>query len=95
MVLASGRISLISARCSATGDMSERPVTLPPGLSMSLTSCAPSGSETAVKTTGMSFVAETTAWAEGVEIGTMTLGFSPTNWRAICAAVAGLPCADS
>ena len=92
---ASGVISLISATWSATGDMSDMPVTLPPGLSMSLTSCAPTGSETAVKTTGMSRVEEMTAWAEGVEIGTMTVGSSPTNWRAICAAVPGLPCADS
>ena len=50
------------------------PVTLPPGLSSEPTSLAPSGSVTAVKTTGMSLVAATTAWAEGVEIGTMTLG---------------------
>ncbi len=40
-------------------------------------------------------VAETTACADGVEIGTMTIRPSPANWRAICAAVAGLPCADS
>ena len=34
---------------------------------MFVTSCAPTGSERAVKTTGISFVAETTAWADGVE----------------------------
>ncbi|MNV95658.1 hypothetical protein D3C71_1905700 [compost metagenome] len=62
---------------------------------MSLTSWAPTGSETAVKTTGISRVEETTAWADGVEIGTITFGASPANWRAICAAVAGLPWADS
>ena len=71
------------------------PVTLPPGFSGSATSLAPTGSVTAVNTTGMSFVAATTAWAEGVEIGTITSGASPTNLRAICAAVAGLPCALS
>jgi hypothetical protein len=38
-------------------------------------------------------VAAATACADGVEIATMTAGASPTNWRAICAAVAGLPCA--
>ena len=41
-------------------------------LLMSATSLAPSGSVTAVKTTGMSFVAVTTACADGVEIGTIT-----------------------
>ena len=71
------------------------PVTLPPGFSIEPTSLAPSGSVTAVKTTGMSSVAATTAWAEGVEIGTMTLGLSPTSLRAICAAVPGLPWALS
>ena len=66
-----GVISLISAMCSASGDRSERPVTLAPGLSSEATSCAPSGSVTAVKTIGMSLVAATAACAEGVEIGTM------------------------
>ena len=71
--------------------MSDTPVTLAPGLSRLRTSCAPTGSVTAVKTTGMSRVEATTAWAEGVEIGTITSGRAPANWRAICAAVAGLP----
>ena len=71
------------------------PVTLPPGFSMSATSLAPSGSVTAVNTTGMSLVAATTACADGVEIGTITLGFSPTNFWAICTAVPGLPWALS
>ena len=71
------------------------PVTLPPGFSRSEISLAPSGSVTAVNTTGMSEVAATTACAEGVEIGTITVGFSPTNFCAIWAAVAGLPCALS
>ena len=55
----------------------------------------PTGSVTAVNTTGMSLVAPTTACAEGVEIGTITSGRSPTSFRAICAAVAGLPWALS
>ena len=70
-------------------------MTLPPGFSSCLTSWAPTGSVTAEKTIGMSRVAETTAWADGVEIGTMMSGPLPMNWRAICAAVPGLPCADS
>jgi hypothetical protein len=40
-------------------------------------------------------VPATTAWAEGVEIGTITSGASPMNLRAIWAAVAGLPWAVS
>ena len=80
---------------SPIGAMSETPVTLPPGASIEATSCAATGSVTAEKTIGMSLVAATTACAEGVEIGTITAGASPTNWRAICAAVAGLPCALS
>ncbi len=40
-----GITSLMSLICSTTGDMSERPVTLPPGFFRSLTSCAPTGSE--------------------------------------------------
>jgi hypothetical protein len=39
----------------------------------------------------MSEVALMTAWADGVEIGTITLGLSPTNFCAICTAVPGLP----
>ena len=77
------------------GDRSDMPVTLPPGWARSVTSLAPTGSVTAVNTTGMSLVAPTTACAEGVEIGTITSGASPTSLRAICAAVAGLPCALS
>ena len=71
------------------------PVTLAPGFSRLLISFAPSGSVTAVNTTGMSLVAATTACADGVEIGTITVGFSPTNFCAICAAVPGLPWALS
>ena len=67
------------AICSATGDMSERPVMLPPGLSMLLTSWAPTGSDTAEKTIGMSCVAAATVWADGVEMGTITVGPSPAN----------------
>ena len=95
MVFAVGTISLIRFRWSASGDRSEMPVTLPPGCSRFFTSWAPTGSVTAVNTTGMSWVAATTAWAEGVAIGTITFGFSPTNFCAIWAAVAGLPWADS
>ena len=71
------------------------PVTLPPGRVRLGTSLAPTGSVTAVNTIGISLVAPTTAWADGVEIGTITSGASPTNLRAICAAVAGLPWALS
>jgi hypothetical protein len=62
---------------------------------MEATSCAATGSVTAEKITGMSLVAATAACADGVEIATIAAGASPTNWRAICAAVAGLPCAVS
>src|SRR5215471_8408054 len=47
------------------------------------------------ETTGTSCVADTTACAEGVAMATITLGFSPTNFCAICAAVAGAPFAVS
>ena len=93
MRLAWGRISRIRATCSPTGAMSDRPVMLAPGLSIDFTSWADTGSVTAVNTTGMSRVAAATAWADGVEIGTITSGREPANWRAIWAAVAGLPCA--
>ena len=69
------------------------PVTLLPPARLG-TSLAPTGSVTAVNTIGISLVAPTTAWADGVEIGTITSGASPTNLRAICA-VAGLPWALS
>ena len=90
-----GAISLTRSRCWPIGDRSDTPVTLPPGWSGLATSLAPSRSVTAVKTTGMSLVALTTVWAEGVEIGTMTSGRSPVSLRAIWAAVAGLPWALS
>ena len=77
------------------GDRSDMPVTLPPGCLGSATSFAATGSVTAVNTTGISLVAPTTACADGVEIGTITVGASPTSLRAICAAVAGLPWALS
>ena len=48
-----------------------------------------------MNTTGISCVAPTTACADGVEIGTITAGASPTSLRAIWAAVAGLPWALS
>ena len=64
---------------------------LPPGFSSVATSSAAIGSVTAVKTIGMSLVAAAAAWAEGVEIGTITVTLSPTNCRAIFAAVAGAP----
>ncbi len=75
--------------------MSTTPVTLPPGFSRFDTIFAPSGSVTVEKTMGMSLVAETTACVDAVEIGTITFGLSPTNLRAICTAVAVLPCAFS
>ena len=82
---------MIRSRCLPIGVMFDMPVTLPPGCSGSVTSFAPTGSVTEEKTTGMSRVAAATAWAEGVEIGTITAGASPTSLRAICTAVAGLP----
>ena len=63
---------------------------LPPGALSEGTSPAATGSVTAVKTIGMSLVAASAAWADGVEIGTMTVTASPTNCLAICAAVAGV-----
>ncbi|MNI40538.1 hypothetical protein D3C73_947630 [compost metagenome] len=60
---------------------------------MLLTSWAATGSVTAEYTTGTSLVAATTACADGVAMATMASGRSPTNLRAICAAVPLLPCA--
>ena len=84
-------ISFTKSRCFPIGDRSDMPVTFPPGFSRLATSLAATGSVTAVNTTGMSFVAATTVWAEGVEIGTITSGSSPTSFLAIWAAVAGFP----
>ena len=52
---------------------------------------ATTGSVTAEYTSGMSLVAATTACAEGVAMATITSDLSPTNLRAICAAVPVLP----
>ncbi|MOA64774.1 hypothetical protein D3C78_1909360 [compost metagenome] len=46
-----------------------------------------------MNTTGMLRVPATAACALGVAMATITSGASPMNLRAICAAVAGLPCA--
>ena len=73
--------------------MSDTPVTLVPDASQVFTSFAATGSVTALNTTGISFVAATTACADGVAIATITSGLSPTYLRAICAAVPLLPCA--
>ncbi len=86
-----GTNSLISSRCSFKFAISDKPVTFPPGFSKLGISFAASGSVTAEKTTGISFVALTTACAEGVAIATITSGLSPTSLRAICVALSGLP----
>ncbi len=66
-------------------------MTLLPEGSQLRTSWAATGSVTAANTTGTDLVLATTAWAEGVAMATMASGRSPTNLRAICAAVAVLP----
>src|SRR5690606_26241267 len=77
--LASGTTFLISSICLSSASRSETPVTLVPDASMEGTSCAATGSVTAEYTTGMSLVAATTDWAEGVAMATMASGRSPTN----------------
>jgi hypothetical protein len=52
---------------------------------------AATGSVTAENTTGTVLVDAITAWAEGVAMATMASGLSPTNLRAIWAAVPVLP----
>jgi len=91
MRLASGTIWRISSICLSSASTSETPVTLVPEASQLGVSCAPTGSVTAVNTTGTLLVAATSACAEGVAMPTMASGWSPTNLRAICAAVPVLP----
>lgn len=91
--LACGTTRLIRAICLSSGSLSDTPVTLVPDGSQLLTSCAATGSVTPAYTTGTVLVAATTACAAGVVMATMASGLSPMNLRAICAAVAALPCA--
>src|SRR5690606_20195409 len=91
--LACGTTCLMSSICLSSDRLSETPVTLLPLGSRVETNWAATGSVTAEYTTGMVLVAATTAWADGVAMATMTSGLSPTNLRAICAAIAVLPCA--
>ena len=91
--LALGTTRLIRAICLSSGSLSDTPVTLVPVGAQLLTSCAATGSVTPEYTTGIDLVAATTACADGVAMATMASGLSPMNLRAICAAVAVLPCA--
>ena len=91
MVLASGRISLISFSWSATGGKSEVPVTLPPGASSDATRSAPTGSVTPAKKIGVSGSACTIACAVGVAMAT-TRSLLP-NAEAIEVSVAWSPAA--
>src|SRR4029453_18101475 len=90
-VLALGTTRLIRATCLSNGSLSDTPVTLVPDGAQLLTSCAATGSVTPEYTTGTLLVAATTAWADGVAMATIAVGLSPTNLRAICAAVPVLP----
>ena len=65
-VLASGFTVLTSLICSATGFRSVVPLTLPPGASLLLTSCAATGSVTAVNRMGVLVMTCADAWAVGV-----------------------------
>ena len=64
---------------------------LVPVASQLFVSRAAMGSAMAAKTMGVELVAAIMVWAEGVEMATMASGLSPTNLRAIWAAVAVLP----
>jgi len=90
---APGTTRRISSTCFSSSSTSETPVTFVPEGPMPGTSWAATGSVTAEYTTGTFLVAATTACADGVATATIASGRSPTNLRAICAAVPVLPCA--
>ncbi|MNN53134.1 hypothetical protein D3C81_1678710 [compost metagenome] len=92
-VLTLGTTRWIRATCLSSGSLSETPVTLVPVAPQPLTSWAATGSVTPEYTTGTVLVAATTACADGVAMATIAFGWSPTNLRAIWAAVPVLPCA--
>ena len=69
---ASGINSWANSNWVATGVLSDTPVIFPPGLSISATRLAPTGSVTAPKTIGTSLVVLANAWAAGVAIPTNT-----------------------
>src|SRR2546427_10163327 len=89
--LALGTTCLTRSICLSRASRSDTPVTLFLDGSQLGTSLAATGSVTAENTTGTVLVDATTAWAEGVAMATMASGLSPTNLRAICAAVPVLP----
>ena len=87
-VLASGLSFLIRAICSATGFMSDVPVTLAPGASADATSLAATGSVTAVNRTGVSAMACAAACADGVAMASTRSRSAEANVVAIVVLVA-------
>ena len=79
-----GRTFFNNSTCLLIGDMSLVPVTFPPTLSIDLTNLAETGSVTAVKRIGLSFVKLLKDWAAGVAIANMTSLSSISDWEIVC-----------